>query len=369
MRNTDLEAKTPFELLQDLQIRYSLLTVAEEKNLFDRSKNDDRAAFLTLRNKSVLIEPASFTVNADVLSFVKALAEDKNPELKKIDTVTLKDKAFITSLEKAFGIELADADAYGVLKRAVNEEGLITYWSALEIVAYHSFKSRKVAKIGETYIPLKTKKQFEYYFRAEVDETRLGYFDIAENHGATLVFDGSEKETFEPFYTYVQERICGNLDRQRKRGEQAPLWVWHDRFKDELTIFFKAKVGGNGYAKDYLDSKIRELQRAQKKIKGLDEAALIKDAFLKAIETGDFTNREYTCLIASNRGYSAKAISRFTGFSVKEVAEIIEAAIPKAAVIIYKTFCLKYQQAETAEGYRVTENLVSQILKNTPPSP
>ncbi len=145
----------------------------------------------------------------------------------------------------------------------------------------------------------------------------------------------------------------------------APLLVWHNRFKDELTVFFKAKIGGNGYAKDYLDSKIRALQREQKKIKGLDEAALVRGAFMDAIETGEFSNREYTCMIAKNRGHSLRSISRFTGFSEQEIEETIESAIPKASEIVFKIFCLKYQQAESEDGYQVTENLVRQILTKT----
>jgi hypothetical protein len=376
MTRQDPDKRTPFDLLQDLQVKYSLLTVMEEKALLNLPDAEKNNGFRNLEHRTVLVDPASFTLNEDVLSAISQLTSEKNPDRKHLKKVVSQDKVFLKGLEKAYGVELSEQESHKILKMAVNESAVTSYWSAMEIVAYHSFKSRKIAEIDGSFVPIKTKKQFEYYFHTHVDESRITTVDddfehpgaayqtvtATDTHSASLVFDGADFETFSQFFDYVTTRICGNLERQKKRGESAPLMVWHKRFKDELTVFFKAKIGGNGYAKDYLDSKVRGLQREKKRVKGLDEAALVRDAFMDAIETGDFSNREYTCMIASNRGHAARAISRFTGFSVKEIEETIESAIPKASEIIYRMFCLKYQQSETEEGRKATENLVRQIL-------
>ncbi len=136
-----------------------------------------------------------------------------------------------------------------------------------------------------------------------------------------------------------------------------------------MTIFFKAKVGGNGYAKDYQDSKVRELQRKGKTVKGLSETQLVKDAFIEAINSDQFDHQEYTCLIARNRGYSYLAISRFTGWKTKQIESIVEAALPKAAKIIYQTFCMQYGKPETEEGLAVTLKLVKNLLSKQAASP
>lgn len=287
-----------------------------------------------------------------------------------------KEKQFLSVVEGIAGIELSEKQNLELLRWGASPGSIVSFWDAFRIIAFHSFKSRKIVQSGAELIPIKTKKQFKYYFRSRQDIETLGdlTFECEEEENrengreeaytpnTVLCYDGAGKTQFEEFYDYILLRVQGKLDRQVKRRELSPLLVWKKRFKDSLLVFFKAKIGGNGYARDYLDKKIRELQRKKKKIAGLDEAALVKDAFMDAIETGDFSNRDYTCMIAGSRGHSAKAISRFTGFSVKEIKETIESAIPKASVIIYRMFCLKYQQPETEEGCKVTEKLVRQIL-------
>ncbi|MCP4750597.1 MAG: hypothetical protein GY866_06870, partial [Proteobacteria bacterium] len=325
--------KLPFEFLQDFQIKYSLLTVDEEKEWIVADTEAPTGEFPGLRQKEVLVKPAGFTLGKALVKGIDKKGEGNSTGASGLVGEYTDEAALLKAIERATGRKVEAPLNLRLIRKAVNPGGLRSYWNSLRIIAYHSFRSRKIVRKGEEIIPIKTKRQFEYHFRSRTDPEGLGEhdpnfdMDEAENgisgedvaRETVLCFDGAEEVSFEAFYEYVLMRICGRLDRQRKRGESPPLMVWRKRFKDELTVFFKSRIGGNGYAKDYQDSRVRELQREGKRIKGLDAAGQVKQAFVEAIESEEFSHREYTCLIARNRGYSFLSISRFTGFEVKEV--------------------------------------------------
>ncbi len=365
-----------FVFLQDLQVKFGLLTVEEEKERIVPHEVSRQGEFSGLGQKEVLIAPVSFSINKSVLDIIDPKKEGKAANLLELSVVHNKEDTFLKKIEQATAEKMTPSLKLKVLRNAAHPSGIRSYWNALRIVAYHSFKSRKIVQKGDRILPLKTKRQFEFHFRSQMDPERLGRYDSAfdeENPGvgplqahanqeAVLCFDGSKEPEFEAFHEYVVARICGKLKRQIKRNDTPPLLVWRQRFKDELTVFFKAKVGGNGYANDYQDSRVRELLREGRKIQGLNEADLVKKAFVEAIDSEKFSHREYTCMIARNRGYSFLAISRFTGYKTSEVKKVVENAIPKAAGIIYKAFCRRMKKPETDRGYSTTVKLVNDIL-------
>ncbi len=362
------ENELDFDLLQDLQVKFSLLPLEEEKEAVVPVTDQPDYHYPELGKREVLVKPSAFTLIAEVLVDLVRDLNKKEGDFHSILKEYESDTKLIKSIENAIGSKLTEEQKLRILKKTSHDTCIRSYWEALRIITYHSFKSRKIIQNGSEIIPIRTKRQFEYYFSGyqEVDRINPNHaqqFDDSENQRNTvLCYDGSQPENFEAFFEYVKIRIRGKLDRQIKRGAPPPLIVWKNRFKDELTIFFKAKVGGNGYAKDYQDSKVRELQRKGKAVKGLSETQIVKDAFIEAINSDQFDHQEYTCLIARNRGYSYLAISRFTGWKTKQIESIVEAALPKAARIVYQTFCKQYGKPETEEGFVVTLKLVKDLL-------
>ncbi len=368
--------RLPFDQLQDLQIKHSLLTVEEEKRDIIPVEIPDDGELPGMEKKLVLVTPFSFSLGKTLSDFLASKGYNIDPGCIKKTREHKNASSYIDQMEQIMGKKIPQELGVEILSRAVNPNGLHSYWNALRIIAYHSFKSRKIIQKGEEIIPIKTKRQFEFHFHSHIDPELVGdqgedfeesgesgrYGVNRDTASATLCFDGSVNTSFEEFYEYVLRRILGKLDRQIKRKEIPPLLVWRERFRDELTIFFKAKVGGNGYATDFQDSTVRALQRKGKKLKGLDAAKLVRQAFVEAIDSDEFSHREYTCMIARNRGYSHLAISRFTGFKTSEVKSILENAVPRISKIIYGVFSRKMETPETDQGLAVTEKLVKEIL-------
>jgi hypothetical protein len=358
--------KLPFENLQDIQINHSLLSVTEEKKDIIPADIDFSQDFSGLDKKMVLVSPALYSITTDVIGLLNKRGCLLKDELKTGSKDFKNEVALLEYLENQMENNEQIPDRVDIITKAVLPGGLLSYWNALRVIAYHTFKNRKIIQKGSEIIPIKTPKQFEYHFHHNLNSENQQHINPDADEKpivyTSLCFDGSKAEVFEAFYEYVLKRIQGKLERQIKRKELIPLLTWRIRFKDELTIFFKAKVGGKGYASDYQDAKVREIQRKEKKVKGLNAAELVKNAFLDVINTADFSHQEYTCMIARNRGYSSTAISRFTGIKAKAVDQIILGAIPKASQIIYRVFCQKMNEVETKKGLQITESLVRKIL-------
>jgi hypothetical protein len=363
----------PFELLQDFQVKCSLLTVEDEKREVITLDENNSANLKGLERNEVALEPCALRLDENILQLIGFPKEQKLRTKLPVE-FTRVDK-FLKTTRAICGEEIVESEAYRLIRAAIDERNLATYWQAMKIIAFHSFKSRMILRIGSQFIPIKTKRQFEYHFKSRSDPESVGNssltshreYDDNASHGdseaeVSVCFDGSQEAEFETFFSYVLKRICGRMDRQIKLGVLAPLLVWHERFKDELIVFFKAKIGGNGYAKDYIDTKVRELQREQKELSSVSEAQLVQQSFAEALEREKLTNREYACLIALNRGYGFVAISRFTGFSIREVKSIVEVALPKAADIIFKAFCEKYNRSQSKEGLEMTEQILRRAL-------
>lgn len=354
----EMESELLFPYLQELQIDCSLILLEEEKH---RIINEENLDFSGLHSREVLSQPALFRLNKTILEKLP-IKLNNPPDLIKDYTDR---KKFEALLVKQFKGDLSKTVLLRILKYAVNSEAVCSYWNALRVIAFHSFQQRKIIEVNGELKMIRTRKQFEYYFRSQKDINQLGDNSIQDpdEKEVQVQFDGAKEKEFELFYKYVCQRIQGQLDRQIKRKDKAPLLVWKERFKNDLTVFFKAKVGGNGYAKDYIDSKLRELKkRSQKKLKGSTEADLVRQKFMDSIASDRFSHQEYTCLMALNRGHSIEIIADFTGLPKKNIEIHIQTGIPKAAEIVFEKYCEQYEMPFNEEGLKHTTNYIRQIL-------
>ena len=293
----------PFELLQDFQVKISLLTVEAEKNQVITAVDEVREDFSGLERCEVILEPCELKLDDKVLQLLNI--KDKSPLKGKLPIDFLKTEEFLKSVKPFCRKEIGEAFTYQLLRTAINKQGLASYWQAMKVIAFHSFKSRMIIKKGSQLIPIKTKKQFDYYLKSQKDTDQLSDIDDVEEESITkkrdqtdsttetgVCFDGSKEAEFTRFFSYVKQRICGKMDRQIKLGVLPPLLVWRQRFKDELIVFFKAKIGGNGYAKDYIDSRLREIQKEQNELSSMNEIQLVQKSFSQALESNNVSNRE-----------------------------------------------------------------------------
>ncbi|MBU3914228.1 hypothetical protein KKA14_01705 [bacterium] len=165
-----------FNLLQDFQIKFGLLTLEEEKQKIVPASSAQTGEFTGLGYQFVLVSPVSFSLNNNVLKALKDHQKDLS-KLQKLPSVFDNEERFISKIEKALNITLDLPQKLHLLESAAHPNSLKTYWDALRIIAYHSFKNRHIIQKDGTLLPLKTKRQFDYFFHQNTTIDRIRYED------------------------------------------------------------------------------------------------------------------------------------------------------------------------------------------------
>jgi hypothetical protein len=88
-------------------------------------------------------------------------------------------------------------------------------------------------------------------------------FDDVADTAVESYFKGASKEDFEPFFTYVCQRMCGERPDQIKKCHKPQLEKWREDFNIGLIDFFVTRIvqstSVGGFARDYVDMLVNKI--------------------------------------------------------------------------------------------------------------
>jgi len=111
----------PFELLQDFQVKFSLLTVKEEKELIISSIRSNQSDFSSLVAKEVVTEPCSLTLDEKVLAIL-GFDNKKASASEKLPSQFTKVEQFLKSVGKTGRRKISESTTYKLIRTAINEK-------------------------------------------------------------------------------------------------------------------------------------------------------------------------------------------------------------------------------------------------------
>jgi hypothetical protein len=257
----------------------------------------------------------------------------------------------------------------------------VAYWNGIKIISFQQIKNWRIIENDDEIWSYSVKDDHDTFFTGSmpgkesledgekgsisVDELpdpstvdidgiktskHISGGDTVDDHAIyakKIHFDGSNEEDFLGFFSYVEERLCGERPTQKSRKPPLipPLISWRKGFDLGVVDFSKTRIIKSkrsrvkGYVGDYLDSFKRKIVKEnKKKLKGGSDAESIMGRIHRIIEdmeSDEISKDLYRYLLPILDGKSIRSIKSILRVSEKEImSTIVDGIDPLAKIVL-----------------------------------